>query len=330
MYTPKACTRRVSTPHGYQMKVHCEENDRGISKLIEEDTWEVRSITGVLNNAIKYLKKQIPGKRITGLDIGASIGMYTQYMAKRGVRVVAFEPLPENINIFEANVRMNRNGYDMNDIHLVKAALSTKDGSSAIYVTPENPGATSLVTDLSKVPWNKAKMDKSKNAVEVKRGDVVLRDLGIKSAEIIKINVQGHELAALKGLGNLESLGVKIIAVDFSSEMARANGVDRPEELFEYILDQGFAIWSQDEGELTLPLALKEHIQPWRSRHDNPDQFTFFAILMGMPPFFVPSIKGGELCCANCHPDWKKKSDDRYGTESYGSDTLGATWSPPL
>ena len=294
-----ACMRKISTVYGYDINVHCKKNDKYVSMSIEENTWPVRRVTGVLKSAIKYLKGGNDGRKLTSLDIGANIGMYTQYMATRGFRVISFEPLPENIDIFEANVRMNSKSYGKSDVHLIKAALSTENGKVKISVTPESPGATSLATDLSAVPWE---MKHSQITVELTRGDAVLRHLGIKSAEIIKIDVEGHELGALKGLGSLQSLGVKIIAAEYFPEMLKANGMARPQELFTYILNQGFWIWSQKEGAHPVFLRKKEDIDPFISLHkDRGGHFDIFAISATTRdrPFYIP-VKSGVDACVNC------------------------------
>lgn len=64
-------------------------------------------------------------------DIGANIGLYSVYAAKRGIKVVAFEPESQNFALLNKNVYLNR----LQDrITCLNIALSQKDSLDYLYI----------------------------------------------------------------------------------------------------------------------------------------------------------------------------------------------------
>jgi len=65
-------------------------------------------------------------------DVGANIGLYSIYAAKRSVRVVAFEPESQNYALINQNIFLN----DVADrAHCVAVALSDRSGVDYIYLS---------------------------------------------------------------------------------------------------------------------------------------------------------------------------------------------------
>jgi FkbM family methyltransferase len=124
-------------------------------------------------------------------DIGANIGIYTLPMS-RAVgptgTVVAFEPDPDNLRLLEHNVKTN----ECDNVRIVPCALGSHDGEAALYQSEDNRGNLSLA-DLSQT-------GKSVR-VAVRRGDTVLRELGIPAPRVIKMDVEGAEPLVYAGLG---------------------------------------------------------------------------------------------------------------------------------
>ena len=74
------------------------------------------------------------------IDIGACIGDYSIWLAKKGLKVYAFEPVHENFNQLEYNVKLNGLNHK---IDTVNKGLGNKKETLHFSVHPENKGYSS-------------------------------------------------------------------------------------------------------------------------------------------------------------------------------------------
>jgi len=126
------------------------------------------------------------------IDIGANIGYYTLMFAKLvgdTGKIYAFEPDPKNFSILEKNIQVN--GY--NNIILEKKAVSNKLGKSTFYVSENSAGSS---------------MHKPNNyAVNEIYVDLITLDnyfeVNSITPDFIKIDIEGYELNALKGMESI-------------------------------------------------------------------------------------------------------------------------------
>ncbi|UCH51026.1 MAG: FkbM family methyltransferase [Chloroflexota bacterium] len=129
---------------------------------------------------------------MTVVDIGANVGYYTLLAAKlvgaKG-KVFAFEPEPENYALLVRNIKMN--GYK-NAIPERKA-VSNKTGKANLFLNKET-GAHGLLSDREGI-------------IGTMTVETVSLDEYFKGKEhpidIIKIDVEGAELAVLRGMQNI-------------------------------------------------------------------------------------------------------------------------------
>jgi FkbM family methyltransferase len=75
------------------------------------------------------------------IDIGAHIGLFAGYAATSaaGVRVLAFEPCPENFSLLTANLALN----GLSNVHAVASAVAASAGSRDLHRS-SNPAGHSL------------------------------------------------------------------------------------------------------------------------------------------------------------------------------------------
>ncbi|MEE8296748.1 MAG: FkbM family methyltransferase [Hyphomicrobium sp.] len=127
----------------------------------------------------------------TIVDVGAHIGYYSLLFAKRAGqsgRVFAFEPSTQTHARLVENISLN----DLANITTVKAAASDEAGTATINLAAgSNTGSTSLHFDNGAVDTEQ---------VETIVIDDYLERHGIDEVNLIKIDVEGHELHALQGL----------------------------------------------------------------------------------------------------------------------------------
>lgn len=121
------------------------------------------------------------------LDVGANIGNHTAYMAATGARVLAVEPNPELVRAVRRTV--DRNGWGAR-VTVVEAAVSSHDGRGTLVADkPGNIGAQHMLLD-EEGDTRVATLDQL--VAEARTADA-------RSVAVLKIDIEGMELAALEG-----------------------------------------------------------------------------------------------------------------------------------
>jgi FkbM family methyltransferase len=126
---------------------------------------------------------EICGRGGIMIDVGAWYGPWSQRLARRADRLVALEPTARHHvlrQILPANAEV------------VRAAASDRRGSAPLWTTGTGDGAEGLASIVRRDIHNKA------TEVPLIRID----DLGLSGVTFIKIDVEGHELAVLRGAAN--------------------------------------------------------------------------------------------------------------------------------
>lgn len=143
----------------------------------------------------------------TFVDIGANVGNHTLYAALflEAGKVISFEPNPVAYRVLIQNVLINR-VEDIVDLTRLGYGLSDKrEAGYAMQDKERNLGS--------------AKMLPGKGDIETRPGDEFLKD---ETPAMIKVDVEGMELAALKGLEKTVKAHkpVLLVEVDNTNEEA--------------------------------------------------------------------------------------------------------------
>jgi FkbM family methyltransferase len=176
-------------------KMFLDKNDSlllSINKIYEE-------------NETNFFKNSINKGDII-IDIGANIGYYTLLFARLAGnvgKVYAFEPDPRNYTLLEKNIRTNNH---MN-VKLEKMAVSDKKTKSKLYLKDSGVGSSINNSNIDKVD----EID-----IDTISLDDYFKDNSI-NPDFIKIDIEGHELNALKGMKSFLQLNNKVqIMVEYN------------------------------------------------------------------------------------------------------------------
>ncbi len=202
-------------------------------------------LEGGYENAECNFERRFLKPGMTVLDIGAHCGFHTLVHSKsvgpRG-RVLAFEPSRSNRKRLRVNLAMNF----CRNVNVLPWALGEEDGSATLYVVEGNTVLNSLR------PQANAK-SATPTRVAVRPLDGVLGELRVAKVDFIKLDVEGAELAVLRGAARL--LGTvprPVILCEVQEETSRAWGYSS-QQIVERLRTTGF-VWFQlnEQGDLTL------------------------------------------------------------------------------
>ena len=142
----------------------------------------------------------------TIIDVGASWGFNTvDFSRKVGDKgkVVAIEPNKRSVSTLRKNLELN----GCNNVMVVEKGAWSRKGRLKFNIS-ESPGRSSLVTAEGRVIKT--------TEVEVDTLDNILEELGIGEATLIKMDIAGAEIEALKGMDRILSKdGVKLAIASY-------------------------------------------------------------------------------------------------------------------
>lgn len=159
----------------------------------------------------------------TAVDVGANYGVITLLAAHavgHSGRVHAFEPQPGVADLLRKSVARNA----MSQVTVHELALSDADGRLDLQVPEHNLGAASLSRSLSGPG--------ATFTVDAKESGPCLADLDLGPVRLMKIDIEGHEPAFLRGAqGYLAASPPDVIV--FESNDHVFGSYDRPLSLWE-------------------------------------------------------------------------------------------------
>jgi len=144
-----------------------------------------------------FIKKIYPLERIVNnskgaiIDCGAHIGVFTVLAAKRlssGGKVVAIEIDDRNLKALRENLKLNK----IKNVLVIRKGVYSFKKKSKFYFSKTRASMHSLVQSRSKEAIEKT--------VEIDRLDNILLKNRIKEVRTIKLDVEGAEAEALKGM----------------------------------------------------------------------------------------------------------------------------------
>ncbi|WP_158810394.1 FkbM family methyltransferase [Beijerinckia sp. L45] len=241
-------TTRLTKPVPETIGAFHDYRDRGgVRSALKGVLFVPDPIPGIPELSMVQFLKVIAGQGRTFVDIGAHIGFYSIGLAAGFDRVLSFEP--SNFQNKWLNKNKLLNDYE----HMVckKVALGEQAGFATLNVLSHEGGLNTIVPDVAAVHAQKYHiLDQYTVPVEV------LDDLGVIDADLIKIDVEGHELSVLRGAVKTINAGRPVILIEVWTEEVRRAEIKNILETLNYTFEPMFP--NSPELALCIPLERRE------------------------------------------------------------------------
>ena len=154
-------------------------------------------------DTIAWLDQLQPGDLF--VDIGANIGVYSLYAAaRRGARVLAFEPESQNYAALNRNIHVNRLGHAISALPI---ALSDQSGPTVLNLTAFRTGGSHSTVDEAVGEGGGAFSPAFVQGTVSETLDAVLAALDGGAPRFVKIDVDGAEARVIAGMAQLLGSG---------------------------------------------------------------------------------------------------------------------------
>ncbi len=206
-------------------------------------------------NEIRVLRHVVPRGRLA-VDVGSSIGLYSEELARLVPKVVAFEADPDVAALARRVAPRN--------VEVVNAALSAVNASATLRIPVDARGR--LVSDLASIERPSASAAGRFNTIEV--ATMRLDDCGYADCGFIKIDVEAHEEAVLDGAARLIETCRPVLMIELDDRL-NPGTIGRVAARLSRLAYDGYFL---SHGEL-LPMSAFEV-----ARHQNAEAY------MALPP----------------------------------------------
>lgn len=188
---------------------------------------------------------------MTMLDIGAHVGYYTRMASEivgQGGRVVAFEPHPRN------HAFLTRNTAQRPNVTLLQVALAEQEGTAELhdYLMMSASGSLHYDETLRQVQLSQKRSDvdfaprlgkdfqPQTFTVRTAPVDALLADLQIERVDVIKMDIEGAEMGALRGMRETIRRSPRLsLVMEYNPLGLQAFG-NQPEAALQEVLALGF------------------------------------------------------------------------------------------
>jgi FkbM family methyltransferase len=191
-----------------------------------KDNGVERSIyfTGTYEKGTLYIIKNILNKGDTFIDVGANIGLMSVFASKvigGSGKVIAFEPNPNTLALLKNNIELNK----CTNITTSDYAIGNANETAKIYDRwDSNRGSATLI-----------KPEKSTDSYDIKISTLsdVLSDS--QKIDLIKLDIEGYELEALKGAENILKRDIPPALIVECSDISDNDLSKNRNEVYDYI-----------------------------------------------------------------------------------------------
>ena len=169
------------------------------NKILESQRWALYHWLRTQNRSTYIGAEKEVVELVKGLygnlfvDVGANFGRYSVMLSNNFKEVLSVEPEPKNMSIVKRNTR------NIPNVRTLQVAIGESDGFSRLFLSPTHPGQhTTVPSGMNDKLFHSTFPDGIKHSTRVKTLTLasVLRT---KSADLIKVDVEGAEFKVLEG-----------------------------------------------------------------------------------------------------------------------------------
>lgn len=200
-------------------------------------------MTGLYDPTELHFLRRHLGPGMVFLDGGANLGIYS-LVASRCVgpagRVIGFEPSTREFDRANHHVRINR----LENTEIIHAGLSDQPGQVGLKVADDKHAGHNT---LGAFVYDATQLDAIEQ-VRLVTIDQVVEERGLQRVDLIKLDLEGAETAAIRGATRTIGRFQPKLLVEFSETSLHAQGSSCV-ELWRTITDLGYALGSIDNAE---------------------------------------------------------------------------------
>jgi len=202
---------------------------------------------GLSKQLIKYRKRELDHKYILDqvlspgsivLDIGANIGYYAlmelNLIGPSGF-LIAVEPSPSNVSLLEKNIKLN---HKNNNTRVISGAISSSKGREKFFLSH----ASNLNTFHN---YGTVSQHLSGEEIEVETFrviDVLTKQEISSGLDLIRMDVEGHEVDVLNGMIKEITEGVLSPSIIFETHISRYTKENDMELTLSLLFDLGYKV----------------------------------------------------------------------------------------
>ena len=189
LHLPRTGTMTVALPNGRKLRLWSDGGDGGLASELYWRGWPVgyepETTTPFFTLAASAMYT---------VDVGANIGIFSLIASAANPlgHVIALEPLEANFRYLRRNVDLN----GMENVHCVRAAACETDQEIDLF-HPGGGFSTRATVDPAGLPAN---VPASSERVPGRSLDSLIEAGGIDQVDLVKLDTEGTETAALRGM----------------------------------------------------------------------------------------------------------------------------------
>jgi FkbM family methyltransferase len=217
------------------------------------ETSESIFVTGLYEPNEFCLLSRILKPGMTFVDMGANIGLYTLYAARRvgaNGRVLALEPSRREIAILKSNIELN----ELTNVTIRQVAVSDQHTEVDLLVAGvRNSGHNTLGAFGYNTPLD------HRETVQSRRLDEIVTTEGLPRIHVVKMDIEGAELAALRGAVDTLQRDHPLLLLELSDRLLQHQR-SCSAEVLSLLAQLGYRMYGFDAATgLPSPLAAKAY-----------------------------------------------------------------------
>lgn len=176
----------------------------------------------------------------TFVDVGANFGLYTLLASRRmrRGRIFSFEASPIEFDKLSWTIRKN----DLTNVTAVHSAVSDELGEATIYESLFGAGALNRLDRPAKTTgrWRASRVPK----ISLDHYFALTPTSRVGRIDLIKIDVEGHELPVLLGAKDILRTSAPVIMIEVNA--SRMSDRSSPEQIFAFMRMHNYRMYAID------------------------------------------------------------------------------------